>query len=186
MTTMANTPRHPYAGGTASMQVDPEAPPPEGGASESFLPVPVLPGAACAGTTELDWVPDSERDLVPEPMRRLCGACPSRTGCLRWALGARAEGYWAATTTADREQMAAEASLSVGRADQLQAGRRAQAAAADQRDQAGALHPAGQGSLRWYRRGGCRCGQCRRFNSERRADERARAGRSRHARTVAA
>ncbi|MCO7221543.1 hypothetical protein [Klenkia sp. PcliD-1-E] len=46
-------------------------------------------------------------------------------------------------------------------------------AAAAAAERAKALHPAGEGHLRWYRRG-CRCSECRSANTALRAAERAR------------
>lgn len=39
----------------------------------------------------------------------------------------------------------------------------------------GALHSLGEGSYLWYRRRGCRCGECKTANAQARAQERAKA-----------
>ena len=123
----------------------------------------------------MEWVPDAEQVVVPEPIRRVCAGCPSRLACLQWAVGTGSEGYWAATTTIDRQTLTHAAGVDLQRAEELQAAVRQRAALAEAHDQAGALHPAGQDSLWWYRRGGCRCRRCRGHNAARRSEERARA-----------
>jgi hypothetical protein len=158
-----------YSGPTASMQVDPEARHCGGAASESSSAAFPIASARCAThPAVMEWVPDRERAVVPEAMTALCRRCPGRQGCLLWALAGRERGYWAGTTTADREQMAALGQRSVQTADWLQQ------LAADSAS-APARHPRGQGSYWWYRRQKCRCAECRAANSARRAQERAKA-----------
>lgn len=153
---------------TDRMLADPEAFP-GGTASVSFLSAFPITDALCADRAPgLEWVPDKERTVVPDPMTALCRSCPGRSECLLWAIAADADGYWAGSTTADRQQMLATGSLSVQRADQLQDQVREAATA-------NALHDLGEGSYLWYRRRGCRCGECREANAEQRADERAKA-----------
>lgn len=136
-----------------------------------------LDGARCATyPVPLDWVPDREGAVVPEVMGVLCRRCPAREACLRWAVSGGELGYWAGTTTADRDRMAGLGVCGVEAADRLQEQARADACA-------GALHCAGEGSYWWYRRRGCRCGECRTANASVRAEERAR---SRRRRAVAA
>ena len=158
-----------YTRVTANMLVDPEAPHPDGGASGPFSER----RAACAGDTSQDWVPDRETPAVPTPILARCLGCQDRLGCLLRAVESGSEGYWAGTTTANRAQLAATGDLTLERADQLQAMARRKADQASIRDRAIAKHPIGEGSLRAYRRGGCRCSECRRFNAQRRAAERA-------------
>ena len=74
-------------------------------------------------------------------------------------------GYWAGTTSADRALMRELGRRDMDMADHLQEAARAEFLH-------GALHAAGEGSLRWYRRG-CHCGECRRANRDARARERA-------------
>lgn len=176
---LANTARRTYAAGTEGMQVAPEAPSQAEGASEAFLRAPVLP-AACQDDPGLEWVPDLEQPLVPASMRQLCSSCPGRAACLQWAMVSRSVGYWAGTTTVDRQQLAdAAADLpSIELADQLQAVALAQAAHQDAHDLEQSQHPVGQDSLWWYRRGGCRCRRCRAHNAAWRSDQRARARRA--------
>lgn len=153
---------------TDRMLADPEAFP-DGVASESFLSAFPITDARCSGQgSGLDWVPDRERAVVPDAMTVLCRSCAGRQLCLLWAVAADAEGYWAGSTTADRATMAAAGGVSVERADQLQDQLRGAAAA-------NALHAGGEGSYLWYRRRGCRCGECREANAVQRAEERAKA-----------
>ena len=168
--------------GTEIMRGAPEAFSHPGGASEASLERWALGAAACAGAVELEWVPDVEDVLVPEPLRRLCSSCPGRTACLQAAVSSGSDGYWAGTTTDDRGRLAASGPVSVARGDQLQAALREKTRREAAHDQAAALHLAGQDSLRWYRRGGCRCRLCRRHNAQRRGEERARARDQRGAR----
>lgn len=158
-----------YTGRTASMQADPEARRTRGVASESSpgrFPIEV---ARCATyPTQMEWVPNRERPVVPELMAALCRRCPGREACLLWALAEDADGYWAGTTSNDRTQMRQLGHLTVHTANQLQQRARKERTS-------GMLHPAGDGSYWWYRRGGCRCGECKTANATQRAQERARA-----------
>jgi hypothetical protein len=61
--------------------------------------------APCA-TAPFDFVPDTETDSEAAlAEKQWCGTCPSRTRCLAWAMLHRAEGYWAGTTTYQRDQL---------------------------------------------------------------------------------
>lgn len=154
---------------TASMQADPEARHTRGVASESSSGRFPIEAARCATyPTRMEWVPGRERRIVPELMSALCRRCPSRQACLLWALAEDADGYWAGTTRADRARMRDLEQVDVGTADQLQE-------LARQERAAGMLHPPGEGSYWWYRRRGCRCGECKGANAAARAHERARA-----------
>lgn len=162
---------------TESMQVGPEASRSFGFASESRSGALFTGPAACAGRVDLDWVPAQEQSCVPSGLAGLCRSCPGRARCLRTAIATGSDGYWAGTTRDDRLQMAGEGQVSLRRADQLQAAAHDAEDAALQLGRRLAKHPPGQGSLRWYRRAGCRCPECRGCNTAARADERARARR---------
>ena len=160
----------PYASGTASMLVDTEAHPIRDAASESSAAraFPIESARCATYPTPMEWVPDRELSVVPEVMTALCRRCPGRQTCLLWALAGKEQGYWAGTTTADRVQMGQLAQESIETADWLQA-----LARRDHFD--GALHAEGDGSYWWYRRRGCRCGECKSGNAVQRATERAKA-----------
>lgn len=170
MTTTIRQQDEGYARGTASMQTDTEAHHSNGAASASSSGTAFpISQARCATTTgDLEWVPDTERAVVPAEMAALCRRCPGRQSCLLWALAGDESGYWAGTTTADRQLMLERGQDQVADADQLQD----DALTARRR---GAKHAPGQGSFYFYRHEGCRCGECRDANATRRADERARA-----------
>ena len=164
---------------TASMQADTEAHQVPDAASASFLQRFPIEDARCATQpTDMEWVPAREQRVVPEAMMALCVRCPGRTNCLKWALAEDLDGYWAATTRADRAQMRYLQQETVEAADDLQAIQARQAFEAHRAHQgladAGRLHDAGEGSLWWYRRS-CRCGECKSANTAARAQERARA-----------
>jgi hypothetical protein len=165
MTTTAELSYHQV---TDRMLADPEALP-GGTASVSFLSAFPITDARCSvQEVGLDWVPDRERAVVPDALTALCRSCAGREQCLLWAVAADAEGYWAGSTTADRNKMLTAGGVSVELADHLQGQLRGAAAA-------NALHGAGEGSYLWYRRRGCRCGECREANAVQRAEERAKA-----------
>lgn len=169
MTTQTSRTRAGYAGGTASMQVDPEAPHDREVASESHAGAFPVGAARCASEpVPGEWVPDREERVVPDAMTALCRRCPGRRECLLWALAGQEQGYWAGTTTVDRQAMTRLGQVSTGAADRLQQRARDEATG-------GALHPLGEGSFWWYRRRGCRCGECKCANAETRAQERAKA-----------
>ncbi|MFE5309813.1 WhiB family transcriptional regulator [Isoptericola sp. NPDC056605] len=166
MTTLiASREQTPYSDTTASMQPDPEARHNGGDASESFAQRFPIESARCAtASVEGDWVPDREQSVVPQDQAALCKRCDGRATCLLWALAGNEEGYWAGTTTKDREQMRAIGREDIDTADWLQ--RMA-------RNTDGALHEPGKGGISQYRKN-CRCMECRSANTKRRAAERAR------------
>lgn len=164
---MTITVSSPYTDPTASMQVDPEAPHSSEAASESCVDTFPIQDARCAAYPgQMEWVPDRERTIVPDIMAALCRRCPARQQCLLWALAGGEQGYWAGTTSDDRQRMASLEQTSVETADWLQELARREAAA-------GAIHPVGEGSYFWYRRRGCRCTECKQANASARAHERA-------------
>lgn len=165
-----------YTGGTARMQPDPEAfHHTGGGASVSYrqqFPIDVARCALNPIADELDWTPNREECVVPAEMMGLCRRCPGRVSCLAWALtpdihGEPQVGYWAGTTSRDRQLMLEAGLLDVAAAEQIQAEARCEATR-------GALHPGGEGNLSWSRRG-CHCVECRRAGADKRARSRARA-----------
>jgi hypothetical protein len=147
-----------YPQSTASTQADTEAPA-SSGASVSFLSEFPAGPAACADAkyAGLDWVPAREGVVVPDAQQSACGGCPLRLGCLQWAVEHGEAGYWAGTTSRDREQLAASGRVTLGEADRLQAIARGD-------DEAMRNHPDEGPSMRWYRRG-CGCGGCRALNA---------------------
>jgi hypothetical protein len=60
--------------------------------------------APCA-SVDFDFVPDHETDQGATDAQRWCRTCPVRTTCLAWAMLHSAEGYWAGTTTYQRNQL---------------------------------------------------------------------------------
>lgn len=157
-----------YAGATANMQVDPAASPSCGDAVESI-------SAACAGRVELEWVPDVEASLVPDEQLRLCRSCGLRAVCLAAAIASSSEGYWAGSTTADREALQATGQVDVAAVERRRRDLEVQEERAAAEQLANALHSPGVGDLTWYRRRGCRCRECRAANAANRARQRARA-----------
>lgn len=176
--TLTSTAHDTYSGSTEGMQVAPEALSLVESASAAFLELPVLPAAACVDQAGVEWVPDVEREQVPEQLRQLCLSCAGRPSCLQWAVTSDSVGYWAGSTALDREQMVSANRVGLPAADELQAAARLRAAELEAADRELARHPAGQDSLRSYRRGGCRCSRCRAHNAAQRGLERARARRA--------
>lgn len=169
MTTTIRQPHQGYARSTASMQTDTEAHPTGAASASSSRRAFPIDQARCATTADdLEWVPDTEQPAVPAKMAALCRRCPGRQNCLLWALAGAEAGYWAGTTTADRQIMLKRGLDQVDDADQIQD----DVLAARRR---GAKHAPGDGSFHFYRYEGCRCGECRDENASRRALERARA-----------
>ena len=168
-----------YRRGTESMQVDPAALLQlESAAASRPGDLALLNGAACAQppVKSVEWVPEVEEVLVPAPVWRTCRGCPVRADCLRVAARLEAVGYWAGTTTRQREQLALASTVDLVAADGLHAAALAAQEAAADADAVGRLHARGEGSVKWYRRG-CPCSECRAANTTRRAQERARARR---------
>lgn len=163
ITVTAAPPRTAYTQATANMQVDP-AVRPSGRAVESISDL----SATCMDRIDLDWVPEREAATVPLELREMCLTCPVRVACLMDAIDTDSEGYWAGTTTRDRRLLTRRGPATLAEADRLVA---AQLAA----DARLARHRPGEGDLRWYRQGGCRCSECRRANAHNRSQQRARA-----------
>lgn len=67
--------------------------------------------AACTGIPTEEFFPATTRvpktsDFkVPDPIARVCFACPVRVPCLTWALRNKEHGIWGGTTEAQREQI---------------------------------------------------------------------------------
>jgi len=154
----------PYAEGTASMLSDPEAHHIGDASASSPSPRP-----RCA--TNWDWVPPHEHGVVPAALRQLCAQCPLRQECLDTAVTTNSEGYWAGTTTKERAVLRRTGPVTVARVETLQG-------------DATALHPVGQESRTFYRKG-CRCRGCRWHNARTRAQERARCSRQAMSTTAA-
>lgn len=153
---------------TESMQPDPAARRSSDAVAVSLSRRFPIEDARCAThPTELEWVPDHERAVVPKPLAALCRGCSGRESCLLWAVAGNEQGYWAGTTTADRAQLRALGNHTIETADWIQ--QRARYAA-----NTGALHAEGDGSYRWYRKG-CHCDECKAANAAQRAVERAHA-----------
>ena len=167
-----------YPETTTSLQADPEASHNGETVSESFLRAFPIADAACASAEaeDLEWVPTRELGIVPEKFTTLCSGCPGRQQCLLWALDAQEDGYWAGTTAKDREQMRRDGQTGADEADRIQREKRAAGGGGHR------LHPAGAGSLKYYRRLGCKCDECRELHRQDRQAERARARARREAR----
>lgn len=139
---------------------DPEAAPHVEGASGSLSPIR---DPLCATEAlPLEWVPNCERPVVPPEVADMCGRCPGRQECLLLALATESTGYWAGTTTRDRQRMAAAGAWTLEEADQIR--RRPSPVPV-------MLHAAGQGSTRNYRQG-CHCVECRLAHSQQAARDR--------------
>lgn len=160
-----------YSHTTENTQGDPAAFLDEG-AVESFQPD--LTGAVCAAHTETEWVPNTEARITPAEYVSLCHGCVARPDCLIWAALTGSVGYWAATTTEDRHELLRAGQLTPAAADRNRDRQLAAREEQRRRDAALALHEPGAGSLKWYRREGCRCGECRAENAANRARERGR------------
>lgn len=158
-----------YAQNTASMLADPEAHLTEDAVFESFHhPFPIAEARCATTCEEWEWVPTREDAVVPEPMTQLCKRCPGRSDCLIWALAGSEVGYWAGTTTAQRAIMRTQNRRQVHDADQIRDSDLAASTVPP-------THPVGRGSLEMYRKGKCRCIECRGFNAASKAKERTRA-----------
>lgn len=158
-----------YTDTTAGMQPDPEARHGSDAVSVSFSQRFPIEDARCAThPVDHEWVPDYERAVVPPALAALCRRCPGRAECLLWALAGDEAGYWAGTTKADRDQLRELGQDSIQAADWTQERIR-------RRANADAKHPAGEGSVKMYRRKKCRCDECRTANAADRAAERSRA-----------
>lgn len=164
-----------YAGATDRPPVDPEAPSPRRATFGPTPPAaPQLEAACATRASDLEWVPDHELDAIPPAMLDACRRCPLRQTCLSRAIAGGEQGYWAGTTTTDRAQMLSLQHVSTETGDWLQQ-LAADAKHERRRDSdAAAKHAPGEGSLGWYRRGRCRCIECRAANTAARSIERSR------------
>lgn len=160
-----------YAVATANLQVDTEASPHDGGASASFAQTFPVESADCGDRVDLDWFPDYEQAHAPAAIRRLCGGCEARYGCLLWATVNEAPGYWAGTTTAQREAVPEDERTPAGATRLLWALHQQEAGA---QEAAATFHEPGRGSRGYYRKG-CVCDECRTANAEAKRAERQRA-----------
>lgn len=124
----------------------------------------------CSLTDAAAWTPDTEQALVPEKLHAACRSCPARMWCLGVALDTDATGYWAGTTTEQRQRIIND-EVTLSELDR-------EHASAARAEAARRLHEPGAGSLKWYR-AGCDCGECRAANAERGRKDRARAKRRR-------
>lgn len=149
-----STAHRPMISSTASMLGDSEAHH-CGVASASRPTSPV----SCSASGP-EWVPTVEDAVVTPVQRRLCLQCPARQWCLELAVATDAPGYWAGTTSRQRQALQRGGQVSVALADA-------------QHPTAVAVHAPGQGSLRVYRSGRCRCQECRGYNTYARRGERA-------------
>jgi len=61
--------------------------------------------AATCNNADFDFIPDIETDTGAEQAQHWCRTCPVRPQCLAWAMLHSAEGYWAGTTTYQRNQL---------------------------------------------------------------------------------
>jgi len=147
-----------YSDLTASTQADTETPL-SGVSVSSFHEA--MSQAMCrrASLRDLDWTPEQEEILIPDPIAAACAQCPVRAMCLQWATENEEWGYWASTTRADREQLVSAGTVTLAAAEALQ-----QEHVTD--DLAIRLHGDEPPSLRWYR-AGCHCVGCRRCNRDR-------------------
>lgn len=160
-----------YGRATESMQTVPEARRRSGGAGSADFPA--LARCAAYFPADMEWVPDTERRVVPAEMAALCTGCPVRAQCLRWALSHEERGYWAGTTSSDRAQLRRDGRDDVAAADALREAALRDLAQRRDADARGALHAPGEGGRWWYRGRGCRCEECRRSHADARSAERA-------------
>jgi hypothetical protein len=76
-------------------------------------PPPLAPMPRLDGTEPCRWpgvdpewfFPDESDAVAVARARGYCRTCPRITACLAWALEADETGIWAATTTAQRQQL---------------------------------------------------------------------------------
>jgi transcription factor WhiB len=77
-----------------------------------LAPFPTLTGREPCRQPDVDpdlWFSGKPQDQVDAQLR--CGSCPTRTGCLAYALDHPADteyGIWAGTTPADRDEIRTE------------------------------------------------------------------------------
>ena len=61
--------------------------------------------ASCAGTDTELWFTDSKEYSNVSLLKRICASCPARQECLDYALEYRVMGWWAGTTSAQRDKL---------------------------------------------------------------------------------
>lgn len=71
-----------------------------------YPPFAADPSIAC-GTGDpdrffVDGIRGRGKNIAAEAAKRVCWPCPLRNDCLEWALNARVDGIWGATTDAER------------------------------------------------------------------------------------
>lgn len=139
----------------------------QGPTGEDF---PGPPGPSCADPTAPppnEWTPTVEATVVPDKLWAICSDCPLRDPCLTKAIAGTETGYWAGTTTTDRETLAANGPPNITAADTL---RRIRA-----QHLRSPVHTPGMGNTYWYSKRSCRCHECTAANTAARARSRARA-----------
>src|SRR5690606_6237219 len=114
-------------------------------------------------------VPSVEARVVPDDVIAVCRRCPGRAACLLWALSNDEAGYWAGTTKSERAELRAAGLDDVAAAERVHQARAARWAGGGSEP----LHGPGEASVPWYRKGGCRCDECRELHRLKRAAERA-------------
>lgn len=166
MTSIALVALNSYAGGTEVSPVVAPVVSTPGPAGEAFSETNNhrwQHQAACATTSpECNaWTPAAEAPSVPIELYNICRSCPVRSRCLNTAVIDDEAGYWAGTTTSDRQVLAATG-ISIVAADALRHSRMQQA-----------KHVSGAGNTYWYNKRGCRCGECTAANTAVQARKRA-------------
>ena len=74
--------------------------------------------AACIGTDTEAWFTEEIYDKTGSHsyknsalLKRICGGCPAKPECLKYALEHDVDGWWANTTDAQRKQMRIELNI---------------------------------------------------------------------------
>ena len=139
--------------------------------SQLFSDPAALRAAPCTTATDIEFVPRRERKRTPETVVKLCGRCPLAAACLDYAAEHGCEGYWAGTTTRQRNDLAGLglSGWQALRVAQLTRSLQGMPAASQAQLR---QHPKGAGSLYRYRTG-CRCQECLAASAETRSRRRA-------------